>query len=69
MRYVAFQKTVKYFFIVVFHYIICETPPIENYKLDNTDIYISNGIGVNNINFRFNNHPTFNLYRLKKSDI
>lgn len=39
------------------------------YKLDNTDIYISNGIGVNNINFRFNNHPTFNLYRLKKSDI
>lgn len=39
------------------------------YKLDNTDIYISNGIGVNNLNFRFNNHPTFNLYRLIKSDI
>lgn len=35
------------------------------YKLDNTDIYISNGIGVNNINFRLFNTPSLNLYRLK----
>lgn len=35
------------------------------YKLDNTSIYISNGIGVNNINFRLFNRPSFNLYRLK----
>ena len=36
------------------------------YKLDNTDIYISNGIGVNNVNFRLFNKPSFNLYRLNK---
>lgn len=36
------------------------------YKIDNTDIYISNGIGVNNLNFRLFNSPSFNLYRLKK---
>lgn len=35
------------------------------YKLDNTSIYISNGIGVNNLNFRLFNKPSFNLYRLK----
>ena len=37
------------------------------YKINNTDIYISNGIGVNNINFRLFNSPSFNLYRLKRS--
>ena len=35
------------------------------YKIDNTNIYISNGIGVNNLNFRLFNKPSFNLYRLK----
>lgn len=35
------------------------------YKLDNTSIYISNGIGLNNLNFRLFNRPSFNLYRLK----
>lgn len=35
------------------------------YKIDDTDIYISNGIGVNNLNFRLFNSPSFNLYRLK----
>ena len=35
------------------------------YELDNTLIYISNGIGVNNLNFRLFNTPSFNLYRLK----
>lgn len=38
------------------------------YKLDNTDFYISNGIGVNNINFRLFNKPSFNLYRLNKNE-
>ena len=36
------------------------------YELDNTRIYISNGIGVNNVNFRLFNTPSFNLYRLNK---
>lgn len=36
------------------------------YKVDNTDIYISNGIGVNNVNFRLFNTPSFNLYRINK---
>ena len=36
------------------------------YKLDNTEFYISNGIGVSNINFRLFNHPSINLYKLKK---
>lgn len=38
------------------------------YELDNTKIYISNGIGVNNINFRLFNSPSFNLYRLNKEN-
>lgn len=37
------------------------------YKINNTDIYISNGIGVNNINFRLFNFPSINFYRFKKS--
>lgn len=36
------------------------------YKINNTDFYISNGIGVSNINFRLFNHPSINLYRIKK---
>lgn len=36
------------------------------YKVNNTNIYVSNGIGVNNINFRLNNTPSINLYRIKK---
>ena len=35
------------------------------YKINNTTIYISNGIGVNNINFRLFNHPSINFYRFK----
>lgn len=34
------------------------------YKIDNTDIYISSGIGTSNYNFRLFNRPSFNLYRL-----
>lgn len=38
----------------------------EQYKKDNTDIFISNGIGTSHINFRFWNKPSFNLYRITK---
>ena len=38
------------------------------YYIKNTDIYISNGIGVNNINFRLFNHPSINFYRFKRSN-
>lgn len=34
------------------------------YNIDNTDIYITGGIGNNNFNYRLNNTPSFNLYRL-----
>jgi len=37
------------------------------YQIDNTNIYISNGIGVNNLNFRLFNKPSFNLYRLNQN--
>ncbi len=36
------------------------------YKINNTDLYISNGIGLNKINFRLFNTPSINYYRLKK---
>jgi hypothetical protein len=40
---------------------------LDSYYLkDNTSIYISNGLGVNDINFRLFNRPSFNLYRLTK---
>lgn len=34
------------------------------YKIDNTNLYISSGIGNSNINIRLNNPPSFNLYRI-----
>lgn len=33
------------------------------YKKNNTDIYISNGIGLDKVNFRLFNHPSINFYR------
>ena len=33
------------------------------YKVNDTDIYISNGIGVDRINFRLFNTPSINFYR------
>jgi len=36
----------------------------EYYKLDDTDFYISSGIGTSGNNLRLNNKPSFNLYRL-----
>ena len=35
------------------------------YKLNNTEIFISNGIGTDDKPYRFLNKPSFNLYRLK----
>ena len=37
----------------------------EEYSKGITKIYISSGIGTNKYNYRFNNKPSFNLYRLK----
>ena len=37
----------------------------EYYKLNNTKLYISGGIGTNKFKFRLNNKPSFNLYRLR----
>lgn len=37
----------------------------EHYTKGITNIYISSGIGTNKYNYRFNNKPSFNLYRLK----
>lgn len=36
------------------------------YKIDDTDFFISGGLGVSGINFRLFNRPSFNLYRLTK---
>ena len=37
----------------------------EYYKVNDTDLYISSGIGTLKYPFRLFNHPSFNLYRLK----
>lgn len=34
------------------------------YKIDNTNLYISSGIGNSTINIRLSNPPSFNLYRI-----
>lgn len=36
----------------------------DYYRIDNTDFYISNGLGTSNIKIRLNNRPSINLYRL-----
>ena len=36
----------------------------EYYKIDNKEIFISNGIGTSLIDLRFNSKPSINLYRL-----
>ena len=38
----------------------------EHYKVNNTEFYISNGIGVSRHNFRLFNTPSINLYRIYK---
>lgn len=37
------------------------------YQIDNTKLYISNGLGTSGINGRFNNNPSINLYRIYKT--
>ena len=37
----------------------------EYYSKGITNIYISSGIGTNDYKYRFNNKPSFNLYRMK----
>ena len=37
-----------------------------HYKIDNTDMYISSGIGNTVIDYRLFNRPSFNIYRLNK---
>lgn len=37
-----------------------------HYKVKNSDLYISSGIGTSNFNFRLFNRPSYNLYRLIK---
>lgn len=34
------------------------------YKVDNTDLYISSGLGTSLLNLRLFSHPSFNLYRI-----
>ena len=36
----------------------------EYYRVKNTDLYISSGIGTSTVNFRLFNRPSFNLYRM-----
>ena len=36
----------------------------EHYKVDNTDLYISSGVGTTLLNIRLFNRPSFNFYRL-----
>ena len=36
------------------------------YKVGNSELYISSGLGTSNYNFRFCNKPSINFYRLTK---
>lgn len=38
----------------------------SHYKIKDSDLYISNGLGVENYDFRLFNTPSFNVYRLTK---
>lgn len=40
----------------------------SHYKIENADLYVSNGLGVSNYNFRLFNTPSYNVYRLVKND-
>lgn len=39
--------------------------PKSNYQIDDTKVFISNGIGTSNLKVRLNNRPSFNFYRIK----
>ena len=38
----------------------------DYYEINNTKLYITNGIGLSNLNIRFNNIPSINFYRINK---
>lgn len=38
----------------------------DYYKINNTDLYVSSGIGESRINFRLFNRPSINFYRINK---
>jgi len=38
----------------------------DYYEVNNTKLYITNGIGLDNLNIRFNNIPSINFYRINK---
>ena len=38
------------------------------YKVNNTDLYVSSGIGLSRINFRIFNKPSINFYRITKDN-
>lgn len=40
----------------------------EYYRINDTDLYISSGIGVSKVNYRLFNHPSINFYRLYKEN-
>lgn len=39
------------------------------YKVSNTDLYVSSGIGVSKYNFRLFNKPSINFYRINKMEV
>lgn len=41
----------------------------EHYKIDDSDLYISGGIGTKDYDYRLFNRPSFNLYKLKNSSM
>ena len=40
----------------------------DHYIVDNTNLYINNGLGYNNYEFRLFNTPSINIYRFKKDN-
>ncbi len=40
----------------------------EYYRINDTDFYVSSGLGTTGVNIRFNNKPSFNFYRLYKEE-
>ena len=38
----------------------------EHYMIDDTNLYISSGIGVSSVNYRLWNRPSINFYRINK---
>lgn len=40
----------------------------EHYKIKDTNLYISSGIGVSTLNYRLFNHPSINFYRINKKN-